>query len=300
MKRLIYRGVVGLLFAAPLMLLSVALVQAGPRLQADAPVTAEDCQNCHPAFQAAWAKGAHGRATSDPVFQEKWAAEGSPRECLACHTTGYDPSTDTYVSEGITCEACHSPIPANHPTTPMPVDRSANLCGRCHTETLFEWQASQHRKDDLTCVGCHGPHSTDLKSGDASSLCASCHQTRASGFAHSQHSQEGLTCADCHLSPLGGEKGEGHSVRDHSFNVQLSTCNECHAYQMHDPTVVQTNAPGGEPPQELDTMGVSAEPEPVNAGWFAIISGLVGMAGGMILAPWLERWYRHLGRNNGG
>ena len=31
---------------------------------------------------------------------------------------------------------------------------------------------------------------------------------------------------------------------------------------------------------------------------FAVVAGLVGMAGGMILSPWLERWYRKLNRKD--
>jgi hypothetical protein len=176
----------------------------------------------------------------------------------------------------------------------MPTDRSGSLCGTCHQETLFEWQVSKHRNSELSCTGCHGQHSTNLKSGDASTLCASCHRDRASNFAHTQHSQEGLSCADCHLGPLNGG-GEGHGTRDHSFFVRLSTCNECHAYQMHDPVEVHLDSspPTVEPqPVEIVNAGVNLEPAPVNPFSYALLAGLIGMAGGMVLAPWLERWYR--------
>jgi hypothetical protein len=48
---------------------------------------------------------------------------------------------------------------------------------------------------------------------------------------------------------------------------------------------------------EFVNAGVSLEPTPVNPFSYALLSGLIGMAGGMILAPWLERWYK---RFNGG
>ena len=182
----------------------------------------------------------------------------------------------------------------------MPSDRSVNLCGTCHQETVFEWQVSHHRSADLSCVDCHGQHSTTLKGEDAQALCASCHRDRASGFAHSAHSIEGLLCADCHLSPTDGEMGQGHAALDHSFHVKLSTCNECHEYDMHDPVDVHTEniAPAADP--ELDAMasaanlGVSVDPEPISPIYYALISALVGMAFGLLVAPWIERWYHRL------
>ncbi len=283
----------GLLFALPFGLVSAAWVQAGSSavVETTEPL---DCKECHAAFYEAWEDSAHGQAVTDPRFQEAWLAKGQPNECLSCHTTGYDAISNTWEADGITCEACHSPISDSHPTVPMPTDRSGALCGTCHLETLFEWQVSKHRTSELSCTGCHGQHSTNLKSGDASTLCASCHRDRASNYAHTQHSQEGLSCADCHLGPLNGA-GEGHGTRDHSFFVRLSTCNECHAYQMHDPVEVHTNdtSPVVNPePVEFVNAGVSVEPSPVNPFSYALLSGLIGMAGGMILAPWLERWYK--------
>jgi len=277
-------------------------VAVSPVLQ-EGPTTQLNCYLCHADFQAAWEQGAHGRTTSDPKFKEAWEAQGSPRRCLTCHTTGYDGTTDTYKSEGVTCEACHSPIPADHPAQPMPSDRSGKLCGGCHAETFFEWQASKHRETNLACVSCHDPHATDLKGKTPSNLCMSCHRDRASNFAHSPHSQMGLTCADCHLGPL-DQTGEGHARRDHSFNVRLSTCNRCHAYQMHDPVEVHPDrlTPTPTPPPDalvsVEKLSVSTEPSPVSPFGFAVLSALVGLAAGMILAPWLERWYRRMNRDN--
>ncbi len=140
---------------------------------------------------------------------------------------------------------------------------------------------------------------------DGSALCASCHRERASNFAHSAHSEVGLTCADCHLGPTDAATGEGHAVRDHSFDVRLSTCNACHAYQMHDPVEVHPDRPTPTPaassvelPGGMDALLVSAEPAPVSPVGFAALSGLVGMASGMILAPWLERFYNRIRRDD--
>jgi predicted CXXCH cytochrome family protein len=309
MKRWILRLTVGVAFAAPLMLLTVAAATAQP--SGTPPPSGElTCRACHQDTHGSWADGSHGNASVSEAFQADWESRGNPRECLACHTTGYDPVTDVYLAEGVACEACHSPVPADHPTEPMPSDRSGKLCGTCHTETLFEWQVSKHREVNLACVACHDPHATTLKSpaenGDDSALCASCHRERASNFAHSAHSQVGLGCADCHLGPTDSETGEGHATRDHSFSVRLTTCNACHAYQMHDPSEVHPDRPTPTPaepaaiaPSGTDGMLISASPSPVSPIGFAALSGLVGMATGMILAPWLERFYNRIRRDDG-
>ena len=310
MKRWILRLAIGLSFALPLMLITAAAATAQP--SGAAPPSSElTCRACHSDTHGAWSEGSHGKASQSDAFLADWGERGEPRECLACHTTGYDPASDTYAAEGVTCEACHSPVPDDHPTEPMPSDRSGNLCGSCHTETLFEWQVSKHREVNLACVACHDPHATALKSTvdntDQSSMCASCHRERASNFAHSSHSQVGLTCADCHLGPTDTQAGEGHAVRDHSFNVRLTTCNACHAYQMHDPSEVHPDdatptpvVPVVDPAETTNGMLISASPSPVSPIGFAALSGLVGMATGMILAPWLERFYNRIRREGEG
>jgi predicted CXXCH cytochrome family protein len=298
MSKWIIRVLYGLLFAIPLMLATYVLAQASPGAQNEAPQATgqRDCLTCHPAFQEAWESGAHGQAATSSEFRDAWEEQGRPGDCLACHATSYDAETGEFTSEGITCEGCHAPIPANHPTDPMPADRSSKMCGNCHAETLFEWQVSGHRQSDLDCIVCHDPHDNTLKAENSGKLCASCHRDRASNFAHSEHSQQGLACADCHLSELPDGGIEGHARKDHSFFVSLSTCNACHAYQMHDPVAVHPDNPTPEPPVDsmasVETLSVVAEPQPVSPAGFATLSGLIGLALGVVLAPWLDRWHR--------
>ena len=128
--------------------------------------TESKCGTCHPDFQNTWFTGAHGHASSDPVFTESWASQGKPGACLVCHVTGYDPATATWQQDGVSCEACHGPAPADHPNEPMPVYRTADLCGRCHSDTRFgwsEWKVSAHYQRDMTCTVCHDPNSASLK-----------------------------------------------------------------------------------------------------------------------------------------
>lgn len=290
---------IGFLFAVPLALIAFAVVQTPTHAQSTDP-SGNECGVCHPAFVESWEQSAHQQAADDPDFLLAWREQGEQETCLSCHSTGYDADEGVWQHEGIGCAVCHSSELGDHPLEPMAADRSAKFCGDCHTETFFEWQVSGHRQEELTCVGCHDAHSTSLKAHDASALCSTCHRDRASNFTHSAHSSEGLTCADCHLGPTDVEAGEGHGVRDHSFGVKLSTCNACHAYQMHDPVEVHPEPAASLEPEAsaiAEAGLLSLEPGPINPLGFAILSGLVGMASGMVLAPWLERWYKRVDRD---
>jgi len=73
----------------------------------------------------------HGRSAVDAA-----------KECLGCHTTGFDPKKRTWVSPGVGCESCHGPQSA-HASSPsrigptkiasLPVLRQAMVCGQCHS-----------------------------------------------------------------------------------------------------------------------------------------------------------------------
>jgi predicted CXXCH cytochrome family protein len=288
----------GSMFAIPLAIFTFAGVQTNAQAQFDDQSNVE-CKTCHSSFHETWKAGVHGQAAESEAFWDAWRSQGEPGRCLTCHTTGYDPITGLWDAEGIACAACHDGDVADHPMQPMPVDRAAKFCGGCHTEAYFEWQVSAHSQSEMACITCHDPHGTDLKAEDPSKLCATCHRELASNFTHTAHSGEGLTCADCHLGPLGEPLGDGHALRDHSFNVQLNTCNECHAYQMHG---TEEAHPEDQEPQPLaamtstDAVKMSTEPTPISPIGFASVAALIGMATGIILAPWLERWYRRLDR----
>lgn len=297
MKMRLTRLIYGLLFAVPMMLVTFAFGHASPAAQtASEPQTGAsqnlDCKSCHPAFFQTWEDGLHGKASSDAAFQKAWQEQKQPAECLTCHVTGYNPETNIRVTDGITCERCHSPMPANHPNEPMPVDRTAALCGTCHTETYFQWQASAHRENDLQCVICHDPHSNSLKAESSGVLCASCHKARSSNFSHTTHSQKGMACTDCHMADLHQAGVQAHGEKDHSFFVSLATCNNCHVYQMHDPVAVHVTqpTPTADPMASVETLSVVTTPRPVNPLGFVILAGLVGLAAGIVLAPWIERF----------
>lgn len=265
------------------------------------------CTSCHTEFATTWQSGPHGQAVTDPVFSAEWTNQGKPGACLVCHVTGYDPATATWKADGVSCEACHGPMVQDHPKNPMPVDRSPELCARCHSDTRFgwqEWQGSTHYQRGMNCTTCHDPHSASLKVvpgdrnaayKDASNLCITCHTEVSMDFPYSAHHQQGVSCVDCHVKHMEDANRAAHTVPDHSFRASLDTCNKCHASQMHS----STQASGTTVPQTLPTVetqikeaGLTAEPTPVSPIGYAGLAGLIGLAAGMVMAPWLEKWYR--------
>jgi predicted CXXCH cytochrome family protein len=198
----------------------------------------------------------------------------------------------------------------------MPVDRSTDLCGRCHSDTRFGWQdwkVSTHYQRGMDCATCHDPHSAALKKvsapregakkDDVSQLCITCHKESSMDFSYTAHAQKDISCVDCHVKHLENTEREAHTVPDHSFNASLESCNTCHAEQMHSPT--DAKAPEGviepvsvEPMTEVKQASITPEPQPVSPMGFAVLAGLIGLAGGMVLAPWLERWYKRVVKHN--
>ncbi|MCI0520069.1 MAG: hypothetical protein L0Z70_07390 [Chloroflexi bacterium] len=302
-----------LLFAAILFPTGGAL--AAPFEKDEQPGT-QACEDCHALTHMAWEGSGHANALtcshchgegapiSRPGSRHPMEDENSPR-CVSCHTTNYNPETNTWKEDGVTCEACHSPIPDNHPDQAMPVERSAFLCGKCHTETHTEWKLSRHGQNDMVCVSCHDPHKGGLKVADASTLCTTCHTPGSDNFVHSKHAsfvltkhnQQTLTCADCHLGEMGGEVGQGHAIRDHSFHVRLGTCNACHKSEMHTgmgsaetislDAVTPLIAPSVELPD--DGLLTSSIPAPLNPLGFALVGIVAGLGGGMFFAGQIKR-----------
>lgn len=305
----IERLLIALMFALLAAGITLVMASAQGELPPAGSTTSENCAVCHTEFEMTWENGAHGKAGSDPIFLEEWNKQGKPGACLVCHTTGYDPATATYKANGVTCEACHGPAPADHPQTPMPVDRSTDLCGRCHSDTRFGWQdwkVSTHYQRGMDCATCHDAHSASLKKvvgprisekkDDVSELCITCHKESSMNFSYTAHAQKNISCVDCHVKHLENADRTAHTVPDHSFKASLDSCNTCHAEQMHSPTEAKT--PEGvaipiaiAPTPEVKLASVTPEPDPVSPMGFSAMAGFIGLAGGMVLAPWLERWY---------
>lgn len=240
--------------------------------------------------------------------EEPPAQQSSSPECVSCHTeseTNWKNGAHGQ-SEVVTCEACHGSATPDHPKTPMSINRSPDLCIRCHSDTRFgveDWNASKHNQLGMDCATCHDPHSTTLKKAagprdaqsttdDVSQLCINCHQDHSMTFSYTSHNQKGVSCVDCHVKNFGDPVA--NTVPDHSFNASLASCNTCHAQQMHSSTEATEGSSlpvAAESSIEPIDGSVTTEPSPISPMGFSAMAGMIGLAGGMVLAPWLERWF---------
>lgn len=299
--------IMALLFAGVTLLVASAQDETPPPATED-----QSCATCHQDHEMSWQNGPHGKASQDPIFTKAWTDQGKPAACLTCHVTGYDEATGTWKEDGVSCSACHTDTGGEHPKTTMSVDKNPNSCGTCHTDPRFgikDWEGSTHYQLGMDCTTCHDPHNASLKVtvnlknptvNDASQLCVSCHKETSMKFPYSVHSQQGVTCIDCHLEHL-EDPTDVHKVADHSFKASINTCNSCHAEQMHaNGEAASTEASVGSavptPTSVMaassDAPNITASPAPVSPLGYAGITALIGIAAGMLLAPWLERGYR--------
>lgn len=226
------RSVLRLLFVLGVVAGALVLTKSQAFAQGDSGKPPE-CSECHVDITEAWQTGTHAQAYSDPTFQEKWQEAGSPAQCLACHTTGFDARTGEYDHEGVTCAACHGQTPADHPPAPvnldptllstvqqweesadkqvildaaLAIDPSIAICASCHATTFTEWEQSAHGAQQLACVVCHSPHPQQVRfvsEEEPNALCLNCHgdytsneQYADNSFAHLLHVEQ--QCSDCH------------------------------------------------------------------------------------------------------
>jgi hypothetical protein len=159
--------------------------------------------------------------------------EELPFDCGRCHTTGFNPDGNqdglegiigTWTFAGVQCEECHGPG-SRHAEDPygvrMVVDRSSQLCGRCHTrdnpahieaidgfvdqnEQFDELYNSKHFA--LSCVTCHDPHASAVfeepeinPERGGRQVCETCHWQQE--FQKNPR-HLGVDCTDCHMPPM--------------------------------------------------------------------------------------------------
>ncbi len=214
---------------------ATAAPPAAPAYQAPGYAGSQSCAQCHENIHSAWQGTRHAQAFTAPIFQRDWTQLGSQVECLACHTTGYDPQTGKYAEAGVTCEACHGPFQPTHPESPMPITPNADLCGTCHKSTTDEWRASVHAQEGIQCQSCHNPHSQTPKADSVTALCTTCHKEMSTSFTHSTHANAGLECSNCHMytSPRTNDPIEGLVATGHTFTVGSDACVGCHQDTVH-------------------------------------------------------------------
>ena len=199
----------------------------------------QQCGDCHQGELLAWSGTAHAEATFDPIFQIYLQREEESGECFTCHTPGDNALTGQFVTAGVTCEACHGPYRPGHPGESMAIASAVDLCSTCHRSTRYEWEASRHGQEGVTCVACHEVHTQRTRGVESTdALCVDCHTGDRSpqGEIHTTHQAAAVRCIDCHLArPVdrASTAANGHAVTAHSFTVAVTTCNQCHSESVH-------------------------------------------------------------------
>ncbi len=197
----------------------------------------QDCQECHLDVAAHWQDSAHAHAFDDENFQKQWQGLGEPAECLACHTTNFQPATGEYDAEGVECRACHGNVTGEHPPETVPILADTEYCGTCHTTTLSEWHRTGHAAEDIGCMDCHDPHSQDALFENPDDMCINCHQTEneMGDYLEDLHVQEGIGCVDCHalVIPPDPLPEDGIVPTGHTFTITPATCVACHTDALH-------------------------------------------------------------------
>lgn len=173
------------------------------------------------------------------------------RDCLGCHTTGFDPKTQKWVAPGVTCEMCHGPGAAHVGSqdkkstivrlSTLAPERKAMVCGQCHAsgrskDGAFAFPVGYRPGDDLTAhftldatVGASVLNSqyNELVQGGkhmaAGTVCTTCHGAHgASGSLPSQlTAPTNDLCLACHGGKLAGPQHEPAALNS-------ITCDACH------------------------------------------------------------------------
>jgi predicted CXXCH cytochrome family protein len=196
-------GLVGLWLLAGTAGASPRLQDATPTVTPEATAPPKACVECHPDKQDAWLESPHAMSFDDPVFQEGWANMEHSEDCLLCHKATYDEASNTYIGEGVSCEACHGQGSVEHPPEDIPVLSDEEYCGTCHPTTLGEARLSGHStENEVRCVDCHDPHSQKVLAENPDAICKNCHDAEDLGKMEASlgqlHLQENIPCADCH------------------------------------------------------------------------------------------------------
>jgi hypothetical protein len=230
------------------------------------------CQSCHPKEYADWKGAPHAKATLDPVFQEQLAKSQNQAACLACHTTGFDTGSGKFLSEGVTCEACHGPYKAGHPAAAtMQLPMASETCRMCHLDTFKQWETSKHGAKNIECFDCHMAHTQGLRLGSQEKLCGACHSDQTTAAAHATHGIKGVDCETCHMAQAAATTGASMGqkpARDHSFKVGSDVCAGCHKGTIHNVASPSGGTSGVSLPLDtkVGTMAQQAPAAAVSAG----------------------------------
>ena len=197
-----------------------------------------ECEECHSDEYRQWQASPHANASLGDTFLTQFAEQGSPTYCMSCHGSGYNPDTDMYSHEGVTCNSCHTNATASeHPPGPINDGSASAVCGQCHSgahaPTYNEWLVSDPQDAGVDCTDCHTPHNNGLILDDVNSTCGDCHE---GAMEDEVHMGADMTCVDCHMSHATTKDGILLVSTGHSMVVESAVCAECHG-NLHELTL---------------------------------------------------------------
>ena len=203
--------------------------------------------------------------------QEDWLDRPYTRYCAGCHTTGFDPESETWAEAGVGCEACHGPG-SEHVAlagdramivNPALLDFQAQteVCGQCHSrgtdstgtyEFPVDFQpGGAVRLDDVFLPTADEAHLWPDGSSKA-------HHQEYLDWQQSPH-EAGVSCLFCHVSHSHGETAhqtrwvgnhrclicheEKRDLEAHVPYMQAETafCTDCHMPSLSEAAVAEYN-----------------------------------------------------------
>ncbi len=158
----------------------------------------ELCKSCHNKTDALIAKAVKhpGIETSDGCtnchashvgFGKELMKKDGVQQCLSCHNGKEFTGTEKHAPAFEDCSTCHDPHSSDNKKLLSDAD-IMGTCLTCHddaTKTHFHPMGKgvidPRTKSDLTCIGCHSPHSSNEKvlllADRTRKLCNNCHET---------------------------------------------------------------------------------------------------------------------------
>lgn len=166
------------------------------------------CSKCHVEIHSMWQHSLHNSSATDPIFETSYLKAfretgGEARKfCYRCHAPGLAMAKDKesealFLSEGITCDYCHSIVSVDlghrdqpfevrldgikrgpladaaspvHRVAASPLHETSEFCAGCHEysndrgipifSTYTEWKTSPQAAEGKTCLKCHMPQTT--------------------------------------------------------------------------------------------------------------------------------------------
>jgi hypothetical protein len=207
------------------------------------------CETCHSATASGWStsfdhnkvfalQGRHA-AQACAACHKNGVYRGTPRDCVGCHRTNYDRTTNpNHAAAGYptACEACHRASDStwratfNHASVfPLSGKHTSTPCASCHVNNVYQGTPR-------ACVGCHKANydrttNPNHAAAGIPTTCESCH-TPASWAATFNHNavfalvgrHATASCASCHVN-----------------NVYKGTPRDC--YGCHRATYDRTTSP---------------------------------------------------------